>query len=140
VITRTSSTAQAPKPVCRDPALHPVRGGTVLLAAAAFISACGLQQGTPGGLPKSLSEALVSPAFGSADHERITVIGTRISMGNAVDCSQIRTDDGKTYSISYLAPSIEIGDRVSVTGFFANVVECRGTVLYAETVVVLGKQ
>jgi hypothetical protein len=75
-----------------------------------------------------------------ADNKRVTVVGTRTTQGNAVDCPELRADDGKTYNISYLAPSIQIGDRISVTGFFAKMVHCRGEVIYAEDVVVLGKQ
>jgi subtilisin family serine protease len=49
------------------------------------------------------------------DQARITVTGSRISEGNAIDCPKIRTDDGQVYSVSYLAPSIAIGDRVIVS-------------------------
>lgn len=70
--------------------------------------------------------------------ERITIVGTRISEGNAVDCPQLRTDDGRIYSVSYLAPSIAIGTRVSATGFFAHITQCRGEVLYLEDVALAG--
>lgn len=66
---------------------------------------------------------------------RITVTGERMSKGNAVDCPTIRTDGGKTYSISYLSPAIAIGDRITVTGVMANSATCRGPVIRVETVV-----
>jgi hypothetical protein len=70
----------------------------------------------------------------AANRDRLTIRGTRITVGNAVDCSQVRADDGKIYPVSYLAPSIAIGDRVEVTGFMANITSCVGLVLYAEEV------
>jgi hypothetical protein len=69
------------------------------------------------------------------DQARITITGERASKGNAVDCPTIRTDDGQVYSISYLAPSIAIGDRVTVTGVIVHSATCRGPVLRAENVV-----
>ena len=84
----------------------------------------------------------VSPALASSsagDRERLTVVGTRLTLGNAVDCPTVKTDDGKVVGISYLPPSIAIGDRVSVTGFFAVTTHCRGKVLYAEEVTALGR-
>ena len=84
----------------------------------------------------------VSPALASSSlssQERLTVVGTRLTEGNAVDCPTVKADDGKVVSISYLPPSIAIGDRVSVTGFFAVTTHCRGKVLYAEQVSALGR-
>jgi hypothetical protein len=60
-------------------------------------------------------------------------------MGGAVDCPQVRADDGKIYAVSYLAPTVAIGDRIEVTGFMAYITTCRGHVLYAEEVRPLGK-
>lgn len=73
-----------------------------------------------------------------AGQEKLTVSGVRLTKGNAVDCPQIRTDDGRTISVSYLAPAIAIGDRVEVTGFMVNKATCRGPVLNAESVRQLG--
>lgn len=75
----------------------------------------------------------------SVSQERITIVGVRITQGDAVECPRVRSDDGSTHGISYLAPSIAIGDRVSVTGYMAITVGCRGPVLYAEKVLVLSK-
>jgi hypothetical protein len=91
---------------------------------------------TPIGRASGISN-LHAAAATAADRERITIVGTRRTQGNAVDCPQVRTDDGTDYTVSYLAPAIKIGDRISVTGFFAHVVKCRGEVLFAEKVDVL---
>lgn len=69
--------------------------------------------------------------------QRMTVVGTRITQGNAVDCPQLRGEDGTITVVSYLAPAIPIGTRVKVTGFYAYVTSCRGRVLKAEEVAVL---
>jgi hypothetical protein len=66
--------------------------------------------------------------------KKLTITGVRITKGNAVDCPQIRTDDGEIFSVSYLASAIALGTRVEVSGFMANVTTCRGLVLYVEQV------
>lgn len=76
----------------------------------------------------------VQQAQGQEDQERLTITGVRLTQGDAVNCAQVRTDEGAVYSVSYLAPSIAIGDRVEVTGFMANITTCLGPVLYAEEV------
>lgn len=63
--------------------------------------------------------------------DEISVEGVRLTLGNAVDCPTIRTSSGKTLSVSYLEPTIKIGDRIRITGFMANVTTCQGQVLYA---------
>jgi hypothetical protein len=70
----------------------------------------------------------------AANQEKITIQGIRTTIGNAVDCPQVRTDDGQSVPVSYLAPSVAIGDRVEVTGFMAVTTSCKGKVLYAEEV------
>jgi len=80
----------------------------------------------------------VQQAQGQEGQERLTITGVRLTQGDAVNCAQVRTDEGTVYSVSYLAPSIAIGDRVEVTGFMANITTCRGPVLYAEEVRHLG--
>jgi hypothetical protein len=74
----------------------------------------------------------------AADKQRITIQGVRLTMGDGVDCAKVRADDGTVTGVSYLAPSIEIGQRVEVTGFMAIMTTCRGKVLYAEEVRALG--
>jgi hypothetical protein len=66
---------------------------------------------------------------------RLTIQGVRMTLGNAVDCPNVRTDDGVFVPVSYLAPSIAIGDRVKVTGFMAVTTTCKGKVLVAEEVI-----
>ncbi len=74
----------------------------------------------------------------AAGEARLTIVGMRMTQGNAVDCPEVKTDDGRTVPVSYLAPSIAIGDRVEVTGFMTVTTKCRGKVLYAEEVRPLG--
>lgn len=72
-----------------------------------------------------------------SETKRLTVVGTRITQGNAVDCPHIRGEDGTVTAVSYLAPSIAIGTRIKVTGFLAHVTHCRGEVLNVEEVSLL---
>lgn len=82
--------------------------------------------------------ANIQEAQGQDGQERLTITGVRLTQGDAVNCAQVRTDEGTIYSVSYLAPSIAVGDRVEVTGFMANITTCLGPVLYAEEVRHLG--
>lgn len=61
-----------------------------------------------------------------------TLTGIRVTMGNAVDCPQLRTDDGKIHAVKGLAADIALGERVSVTGRYGITPTCRGTVLVIE--------
>lgn len=71
------------------------------------------------------------------EQARLTVTGERVSQADGVECSKIKTDDGQVVAVSYLAPSIAIGDRVTVTGVMAHMPTCLGPVLKVEDVVIL---
>ena len=110
-------------------------------AAFACVLICGASEsavfGQPLG-PKSPHQAAVNLdgrlVLQAQNEARITIRGARISFGDGVDCPKIRSDDGTETSVSYLAPGIDIGERVEVTGFMAFTTICRGKVLYAEEV------
>ncbi len=68
----------------------------------------------------------------AANADELTVTGIRTTMGNAVDCPEIRTDSNETYNVAHLPPDIQIGDRVSVTGRWVYPATCRGPVLSVE--------
>lgn len=116
-------------------------GGSAVLAllAGCFVvfNGCG-DAPLRAGSEKSNVEAMAVTKQ-AANRDKLTIRGTRLTVGNAVDCPQVRADDGKIYPVSYLAPSIAIGDRVEVTGFMANITSCVGLVLYAEEVRRIGK-
>ena len=63
----------------------------------------------------------------------ITLTGTRMTRGNAVDCPQIRDDAGGLHVVSYLSPAVAVGARVTVSGFYGVTTSCLGTVLVVET-------
>lgn len=63
----------------------------------------------------------------------VTLTGTRASQGNAVDCPEIRTDDGQLHPVKGLAADIELGARITVTGHYGISTTCRGEVLIIET-------
>jgi len=73
-----------------------------------------------------------SETIGSA--QQMTVGGVRATLGDAVACPQIRTDEGQLIAVHYLAPDIAIGDRVEVSGFMTYVTTCQGPVLYVQQV------
>lgn len=67
--------------------------------------------------------------------DRITVEGVRVTYADGVDCSRIEADDGRLYAVSYLEPSITIGERVAVSGVIAGITSCRGQVINVESTV-----
>jgi hypothetical protein len=69
-----------------------------------------------------------------AQSETFTVTGVRTTQGNAVDCPELRTQDGRTISVFGLPATIGIGERVRITGMMVNPTTCLGPALNAETV------
>ncbi|MBR0555866.1 hypothetical protein J5J10_09260 [Ciceribacter sp. L1K23] len=66
-----------------------------------------------------------------------TVTGVRETMGNAVECPRLRTDDGRSVFIFRLPPDVAIGSRVKVTGVFVHPTTCIGPALRADRIDVL---
>ena len=60
------------------------------------------------------------------------VAGTFVSRGNAVDCPQIRQNDGRLQPVIGLSNSIVPGDRVRVSGRYGISTRCLGEVLIVE--------
>ncbi len=58
-----------------------------------------------------------------------SLVGVRVSQGDAVNCPEIRTDDGALHPVSALGSDIAIGDRVAVSGTFGISTRCIGEVL-----------
>jgi hypothetical protein len=69
--------------------------------------------------------------------QKLTITGVRITQGSAVQCPEVRSDDGLTYPVSTLPATVAIGGRVRVSGTMAYVTTCVGPVLYAEDIVSL---
>ena len=67
----------------------------------------------------------------------VTLTGTRVTKGNAVNCPELRDDDGTIHVVSYLSPAAPIGTRVTVRGFYGITTTCLGTVLVVEEEVIL---
>ena len=106
--------------------------GAGLSIAAALMSSCSQAGIAPPRASELNTKIIVEPALTSNSQQRLTVTGVRLTKGNAVDCPQIKTEDGTIVPVSYLAPSIAIGERVEVTGYMAVTTSCRGRVLYVE--------
>jgi hypothetical protein len=62
----------------------------------------------------------------------VEVTGARLSLGNAVSCPTIRADDGTVHAVSYLPPSVAVGERVTVRGAYAVTTRCVGRVIVVE--------
>ncbi|MBD0413674.1 hypothetical protein [Oryzicola mucosus] len=60
------------------------------------------------------------------------ITGVYVSRGNAVDCPQIRGDDGQLHSVIGVSSDIAIGDRIRVSGHYAVSTRCRGQALVVE--------
>ncbi|MDR0810269.1 MAG: hypothetical protein LBE86_14275 [Gemmobacter sp.] len=69
------------------------------------------------------------PPYTPASDKPVTLTGIRVTRGDAVDCPQIETADGRRHGVSYLSPAIEIGGRVTVSGQYGVTTSCRGQVL-----------
>jgi hypothetical protein len=98
------------------------------LAALAFaLTGC---SGLPDG---GAATAASSPAaIGGAAQEQqgyANLVGVRASQGNAVNCPEIRTDDGALHPVSGLGSDIAIGDRIVVSGTLGISTRCIGKVL-----------
>lgn len=97
------------------------------LALAFVLTGC---SGLPDG---GAATAASSPAaIGGAAQEQqgyASLVGVRASQGNAVNCPEIRADDGALHPVSGLGSDIAIGDRVAVTGTFGISTRCIGKVL-----------
>ena len=107
-----------------------IRRFPTLCACIAAASACGAAPGTDS--QRHSQQLRHLDATLPAAQSRITITGTRLTRGNAVDCPTLRGDDGRIHSVSHLHSSIAIGDRVSVTGHYAVTVRCVGEVLFVE--------
>ena len=59
----------------------------------------------------------------------VSLTGFRVTAGNAVDCPELQTPDGKRHPVSFLSSAIAIGDRVTVRGTYGVSARCRGQVL-----------
>lgn len=66
-----------------------------------------------------------------------TAIGLRETMGNAVECPRLKTDDGRSIFIFRLPAEIKLGTRLKVTGVFVNPTTCMGPALRADTIEIL---
>ncbi len=104
---------------------------TALTVSAALISGCS-QAGVMRPADGETARIEVGGPTLAADNQKLTITGVRLTKGNAVDCPQVRTDDGRIIPVSYLAPTIGIGDRVDLTGYMAVTTSCRGRVLFVE--------
>lgn len=73
--------------------------------------------------------APLSPPQEAAADQPVTLTGIRVTEGNAVDCPQIETADGRRHGVSYLSPAVAIGARVTVSGHYGVTTTCLGRVL-----------
>lgn len=75
----------------------------------------------------------MAEATASLRGTRATISGTRVTQGDAVECPRIRDEAGRLHAVSYLSPSVAIGDRVTVSGVYAVTTRCLGLVLAVES-------
>lgn len=88
--------------------------------------ACGHGRMAPLSSPQ---EAAMPPHAPAAADQPVTLTGIRVTEGNAVDCPQIETADGRRHGVSYLSPAVAIGARVTVSGHYGVTTTCLGRVL-----------
>lgn len=112
-----------------------------IFAGAALVAACGgptANADTPIATPQK--ESVVQQDAAPQDpavQDLITLTGTRLTMGNAVDCPTLRDAAGVVHGLSYLSPAVVLGARVTVTGVYGISTRCRGTVLVVQQETIL---
>jgi hypothetical protein len=67
----------------------------------------------------------------------VTIVGKRVTKGNAVDCPEIETSDGQRVAVKGLTGEHNIGATVSVTGSYGYVTSCKGRVLIATNITLI---
>lgn len=90
-----------------------------------LLPACGHGRMAPLSPPQEAAMPPHMPAAG----QPVTLTGIRVTEGNAVDCPQIETTDGRRHGLSYLSPAVAIGGRVTVSGHYGITTTCLGRVL-----------
>lgn len=84
--------------------------------------------------PESEARIIEQPSGLQISEKTVTLTGTRVTVGNAVQCAEIRTDDGQVHAVTGLTAAVAIGDRVTVTGKYGYPMTCSGRALISETV------
>ena len=87
-------------------------------------------------IPNKESDVAVDPAS-PVPGTTTSLTGTRLTMGNAVDCPQIRDAAGAVHTVSYLSPAVALGARVTVRGVYGITTTCLGTVLVVQQETIL---
>ncbi len=101
------------------------------LAIAVMLAACNDSRKPPS------AQTETDGGLGVSAQDRsglITLTGVRHSKGNAVDCPEIRTDDGRLHPVKGLTADIAIGDRVTLRGAMGVSTTCKGRVLIVESI------
>ena len=86
--------------------------------------------------PNKESDVAVDPAS-PVPGTTTSLTGTRLTMGNAVDCPTIRDEAGVVHAVSYLSTGPAIGARVTVSGVYGITTTCLGTVLVVQQETIL---
>lgn len=85
-------------------------------------------------LVASLFSAAVAASKVSQMSEKKTVTGIRVTQGNGVECSTLKTDGGEIVAIYGMPANVRLGDRVTITGALVYPTTCIGPALNAETI------
>lgn len=112
-------------------ASSPVRTGIFWLAA--FVTLLALSACADAGSGPSTAAANEAKTM-TANRKAgsVTVTGSRLTKGNAVNCPEIRTDDGAVIPVKGMTADIALGQRVTVTGSWGVSTSCTGRVLIIE--------
>lgn len=90
-----------------------------------------------------LLAALVAPLPAAAQlapaGPRVTISGTRLTLGDGAACPTLRDESGAVHVVSYLSPDIPIGGKVIVTGHVGASLTCFADVLIVESEVKMDK-
>ncbi len=90
------------------------------------------------GFYRGEEKTMVSEPNQAAVTGSVTIVGKRITIGNAVDCPEIETSDGQRIAVKGLTGEHNIGATVRVTGRYGYVTSCNGLVLAATSVTIIG--
>lgn len=137
---REGAAAPFARPRGLPPGSFVLRAFFALLAVLAAGAACA---GHPARADHPFQPVEAKPVIRESHPDRpsetpnVQITGVRVTQGNAVDCPQLRDDEGTLHAVSYLSPTIAIGTRVRVTGFYAVTLACLGPVLVVQEAQVL---
>jgi hypothetical protein len=111
--------------------------GKTLAMTALILCLSGCTSVQTEGFYQAEKKAMIAEPNQTAAIGAVTIVGKRVTKGNAVDCPEIETSDGQRVAVKGLTGEHNIGATVSVTGSYGYVTSCKGLVLIATNITLI---